>query len=147
MIDLSAMLSDSDFCEPLAIYNRAQTIGENGVATSTSTPVSPAPYGSVQSGANPELIRGTDYATAGNLITVYTKQRLRAADMATQVSQTSTDAFGNPLPLPAGNMADVIVYRGNTYEVMQLQDWTAYGAGFVSAICRQVTSDQALIND
>lgn len=146
MIDLSDLCDDPDFAQPLMIVRRVETVGSNGVATGTPTTVSPAPMGSVQSGANPDLLRGTDLATADNLITVYTKFRLRMEGSTTNYSG-STDAYGNPVPGVGSQtfQADIVYYNGDPYQVIALQDWAAYGAGFVAAICKQVNSGQAAL--
>lgn len=151
MIDLSDLCDDPDFGQPLSIVRRLEMVGYDGVTRSQSAPITPAPYGSIQSGANPTLLRTSDMATVGKIITVYTKFRLReegsAAGYATNADGSyQRDAYGNPIPGPGGltvTQADVVYYLGDPYQVLQVQDWTGFGAGFVEAICSQVNMGQA----
>ena len=68
MIDVDDLVEDPDFAQPMTVYRRKYTTGANYIIGL----VTPNPWGSIQSGANPELVRGSDFAVAGNLITIHT---------------------------------------------------------------------------
>lgn len=150
MIDMDDLLGDPDFFQPMTVYRRAVSYGTDGVPTWMPTLIDPTPSASIQSGANPELLRQTDLATTANLITIYTDFRLASEGDTSGYVQNpeataTTDSYGNQI-LPAGIShlkADIVMYKGSPYEVFLVNDWTDYGAGFVAAIARMVSSAQA----
>lgn len=149
MIDMDDLVGDPDFFQPMTVYRRVVTMPA-GLPVWTPTLVVPSPSASIQSGANPELLREADRATTGNLITIYTDFRLATEGDTSGYTQNpeaiaTTDRWGNQ-SLPDGvtqTKADIVMYKGTPYEVFLVNDWTDYGAGFVCAIARQISSGQA----
>lgn len=152
MIDLDDLIGDDMFFEPMTVWRRQVVYDANGKPSDLFAFVDPQPFGSVQSGANPDLVRGTDYATSAALITVYTAFRLyREGDMTgtapTPDGQVPTDSYGNAL-IAAGAgeyRADVIMFHGDPYEVFLVNDWTDYGTGFVQAVAHKITASSAAL--
>lgn len=146
------LIGDDDFFQPMAVYRRAIQIGKDGKEATTPNQIVPSPSGSIQSGANPELLRLPDMATSANMITIYTDFRLLCEGDTFGYRQNpealaQTDAFGNQItPFGSGKVkADIVVYHGTPFEVFLVQDWTDYGAGFIAAVARQISSAQAAI--
>lgn len=121
MLDVSDLMSDPDFCEELTIYRRTAA-RVNGRKSVTEAMVTPKPFGSMQPGANPDILRTMDYQTNEGVITVYTNYPLR--------EQTTA---GPP---------DILVFRGSRFEVDKVNDWGAWGAGWVQAICTSVQATE-----
>ena len=142
MIDIDDIIEDPDFAQPITIYRR-QYGAPLGLIT-------PQPWGSIQSGANKDLVRGSDFSVTDKFITVYARFRflpegatfnLNSAPLGLAV----TDAYGNQV-LPSDYvrfMADVVFWHGDPYEVFSLQDWTDYGVGYVAVVCRKITMGEA----
>lgn len=150
MIDMDDLMGDPDFFQEIIVYRRQQNISDGGVVFGDPVQILPSPFGSIQSGANPELLRGTDYAVSSDMITVYTDFLLLESGTTSGQRQNatgtaSTDAYGNQiLPLGAGAFqADIVFWHGDPYEVFQVQDWADYGAGWIEAVCVKVSSAQA----
>ena len=148
MIDMDDLVGDPDFFQPMTVYRR-EIVYTNGKPSWTPIVWSPSPSASIQSGANPELLREQDRATTANMITVYTDFRLVCegdtwGGTTDPEAVAETDAFGNEiLPNATQFKPDIVFYKGTPYEVFLVNDWTDYGAGFVTAIARQVSSASA----
>lgn len=150
MIDMDDIIGDDDFFQPMTIWRRQITYDVNGIEVTVPTQISPSPLGSIQSGANPEMLRQADLTTAEDIITIYTSFRLYREGEATSVTpplpfgSIATDLYGNAV-LP-GDLtqfkSDTIVFQGDVYQVFLVQDWTSYGAGFIEALARKVSRGQ-----
>jgi hypothetical protein len=138
MIDVDDIVEDPDFAQAMTIYRR-QYDAPLGI-------INPKPWGSIQSGANKDLIRGSDFSSTDKLITVYSRFRflpegatfnLNSAPIGTAI----TDAFGNQI-LPTGYArfkADIVFWHGDPYEVFSIQDWSDYGQGYTAVVCNKIT--------
>lgn len=152
MIDMDDLLGDDDFFQEMTVYRRQIGYAGNGAPQWTPELISPAPSASIQSGANPETVRDQNLATTAGLITIYTDFRLMSEGDTVGLTQNpeataTTDAYGNPI-LPPGVVQfkpDIVVYHGDPYEVFLVQDWTDYGAGFIQALARKVSSAQTAL--
>lgn len=112
-LDVSDLLLDPDFCEPLSIYRRPVTMvkGRQQIASQL---VQPFPVGVVFS-ISGELMRATDQQNLPTTIVVHTPFRLRG---------------------PAkGFQADIVNWNGDNFVVRAVDNYSHYGAGFVAAIC------------
>lgn len=150
MIDMDDLLGDDDFFQPMTIWRRRITYDTNGAEVIVPTVIIPSPLGSIQSGANPEMLRQANLTTVEDLITIYTAFRLyregefTSATPPSPIAPVATDAYGNAV-LPSDLVrykADAVVFQGDVYQVFLVQDWTAYGAGFVEALARKVSRGQ-----
>ena len=149
MIDMDDLVGDPDFFQPMTVYRRLISYSA-GQPVWTPTLIAPTPNASIQSGANPELLREADRATTANLITIYTDFRLACEGDTSGYVQNpeaiaATDRWGNQV-LPAGAeqaKSDIVMYKGTPFEVFLVNDWTDYGNGFGCAIARQISSGQA----
>lgn len=128
-IDVSDVLLDPDFCEPLTIIRRAQTVSNKGRSTSTEVTIDPAPVGVVLPQADQPLVRGPDQANLPRLIQVHTPFRLRSA---------SKDPDTGDVYQP-----DIIIWQGDRFVVNKVQSFSAYGAGFIQADCSSQDQTEA----
>jgi hypothetical protein len=124
LLDVSSLLLDPDFAQPLTIERRTEVVGSNGRATITSQIVLPAPYGVILPvdtaiGGN-ALERGPDEQHRGAALEVITRFRLQGPSPSFQ--------------------PDVIVYEGNRYVITIVNTLTKYGAGFIRAECSSMDS-------
>ncbi len=152
MIDMDDLVGDLDFFQPMTVYRRQISYASSGAPQWTPVPVTPTPAASIQSGANPETVRDQNLSTTAGLITIYTGFRLMSEGDTTGLTQSpegiaATDAFGNPILPPdvAQFKPDIVMYGGDPYEVFLVQDWTAYGNGFIQALARKVSSAQTAL--
>lgn len=149
MIDMDELVGDDDFFQPMTVWRRPITYDTNGAEVIAPTLISPAPLGSIQSGANPEMLRQANLTTVEDLITIYTAFRLYREGEFTSatppiIGPIATDTYGNAIE-PSDLQrykADTVVFQGDVYQVFLVQDWTAYGAGFVGALARKVSRGQ-----
>lgn len=129
-LDVTDVLADPDVAgESFTVIRRQQSIGANGreVLTATSLPnitgsIVPTPLNS--------LAREEAYQSQQKSIRVVTTFRLRGA---------SKDAGVTYQP-------DQVVWKGDTFVVKSLDDYSQYGAGFIVADCTSIDLvDQAPI--
>jgi galactose-6-phosphate isomerase len=126
LLDVSDVLCDPMFSEVLTIQRREAVVGSNGRSTIQTTTISPAPVGVVIPQTDQPLQRGPDQQNLPKLIQVHTTFRLRSA---------STDpTTGNEY------QPDLIVWRGDSFQVNRVYDYSDFGAGFVTADCSSVDS-------
>lgn len=150
MIDLDDLIDDDDFFQTMTVWRRQKTYDANGLPVDNFSFIQPQPSGSIQSGANPELLRQADMATTADCVTVYSAFRLFSegdtfGNPPRPDGLAQTDDLGNPIT-PSGATEyrpDVVMYKGNPYEVFLVNDWTDYGAGFVAAIAKRITTAAA----
>lgn len=150
MLDMDDLIGDDDFFQPMTIWRRQITYAGNGVETTAPSLITPSPLGSIQSGANPEMLRLADMTSVENLITIYTDFRLYTEGTSSSATPplpfgpVQTDIYGNAV-IPTDMVqfkSDIVVFLGDIYEVFLTQDWTTYGEGFVEALARKVSRGQ-----
>jgi hypothetical protein len=120
-IDVTDNLFDPDFCELLEIERRVEIIGQNGRATRQKSIVSPAPAGVVTTASGDKRIVGSDTQFRTNSIRVASIFRLRG-------------------PGP-GVDPDIVIWHGNRYVVVQVDDNSNFGLGFTNALCTSVETE------
>jgi len=120
-LDVTELLGDPDFCESVVVTRRAETVGANGrssVSSSTQT---------VQAVVAPGVSRTfrlPEGQGAEGTVTVHTTFRLTG---------------------PAnGYQPDLVQWRGSQYTVMEVNDYSHFGAGFVEALCKMQPFQEAL---
>jgi hypothetical protein len=114
LLDVSGILSNPLFADTFSVIRTTQTISSGGLAqfsTQTTTGVS----GVVTANTGRSLQRLADGERQADSITVHT----------TFLLTTGQGTTG----------ADQIVWNGAAYTVVNVSDYSRYGAGFVCAIC------------
>lgn len=124
LLDVSEVLSDPLFTEPMNVYRRTETVGSNGRTVITRTRVRPVPTGVIMPkdsviGGN-AIQRNPDEQHRGSALLIYTQFRLRG-------------------PSP-GFQPDVVVWNGDDYVVTLVNDYSHYGAGYIQVELSSMTS-------
>lgn len=116
-LDVSDILTDPEFVDnSLVCARNSQTVGGDGIAV--NTPVSVPFSGVVTNDTGDQLMRRADGTRIEGSITIHTK-----------------------FPLIDGRMgydADVITWQSRQYTVVNVRDWSTYGAGFTAAQCELI---------
>lgn len=115
LIDVSEVLTDPDFMEPVTRVRRAMTVDEYGDGTLTE--VSDTISACVQPGQADALERGMDMSTPKDWRVLWTIQELV-----------------EELPAVEG-YADVIIWQGKRYQVKACEHFNNWGAGYYKALC------------
>jgi hypothetical protein len=123
-LDVSDVLLDPLFCDPLRVLRRVENINNFGENSFFVTYPGPA-FGIITPVAPNELERMPDAQIDKKTIRVITNFRLQLAT--------------------PGYQADAILWHKDTYVVISVSDWTGYGGGFVEAIAQSMDLIQASI--
>lgn len=114
LIDVSDVLIDPDFMDSITCTRYAQSVASTGMAANTAT--TSTFYGVVTSESGDILDRTETGERVKGSIVVHTAFRLRDGSGSSQT-------------------ADMITWKGSTYTVSNVNDYSHFGRGFVSAIC------------
>ncbi len=117
LLDVSDIVTDPDFADTFDVIRTTVGVGSGGRNEVTATQTFPGVVGTVTQNAGVALQRLAEGERTTSIISVLTPFRL-------------TDGAG-----PLG--ADQVVWSGRTYTVMNVSDWSRFGAGFVRALCEQ----------
>ncbi len=108
------------------VIRRVETVGSDGRST-----ISPTTFlgitGTVGPASGRELDRLPDLDLSRSTISIVTTFRLQ-----------------NTSP---GRLPDHVIWHGDTYQVLSSSDYTAYGAGFVQAVCQMVDAQPTSPNE
>lgn len=113
LVDVSELLSDPDFVDPIEVITRVPTVdglGQNSVSESTLSS-----FGSVQSVSGKELER--------------IPEALRNLDVRSFFFKGTITATS------PGKYSSVLVFRGARFQVKHVNDWSNYGAGYCEGFC------------
>lgn len=112
-LDVSDVLADPMFADALVLYRTTEAIGSNGRVTSTEVPSNISAVVTSANGKELERLPEADRIKGG--IIVHTQARLVAG---------------------GGDLApDELLYLGDRYVVVGVNDYSRYGTGFVAALC------------
>lgn len=118
-IDVTEVLLSPDIAgDTFTVIRRTETVngfGETTISTATLTGV-----GSVQATGDQSLARMEAFETQNDSIRVITPFRLRGA------GKDNSGAIFQP---------DIVLYQGTHFIVRSINDYTAFGSGFVDAEC------------
>jgi hypothetical protein len=115
-LDVSDVILDPDFVDRASYARQAQIVGLNGIAT--STPITQSIFGVCTSDKGDVLGRNADGSMVGGTILFHTRARLIA---------------GSP-----AHTADILTWAGRRYTVIDVNNYSRYGAGFVCAKCELI---------
>jgi len=124
MINVSVALTSPMLVDTFTVKRRVQTVGTNGRATTTNTPTTGV-SGVVYPSDNNDLQRLGDMQVTGKAITVITQFALRG----------ESEESGTP---EVQFQPDIVTWHGNSFVVKHLEDWGAFGPGFVLAVCTSI---------
>ena len=112
-LDVTDVLSDPDFADTVSVLRTATAVDIFGENLATSATTTSAVSAVVTPASSNDLKRLPDTARLEGAITLI-----------------STFRFTSGQP---GFTADVVTWQGRQYTVMNLDDWSQFGAGFVRA--------------
>lgn len=112
-IDVSDILLDPDFAEACALIHRVPSVNSFGENFLTETTVNT--FGCVQPASGKAIQRLPEALRIENLQTFWIKAPIVA------------DA--------TGAYTDVILWKGNRYNVKLVSDWTNWGEGWTEGLC------------
>ncbi len=115
-IDVTDVLTDPDFIDTATVTKTLRTVGTDGRAVDTSS--LPVSFSAVVIPVAQRLILQSDGALRDGAIDIFTTYALSGG------VKTSDSA---------GRQPDVVTWHGRGYTVAAVEDWTAYGAGWVRA--------------
>lgn len=108
LIDVTDLLADPDFVEPAPLTVRRSAVSVNEHGRKVATPSVSLFTAVVTQNGGADLVRGPDGSMISGDIVIHTTFRLTEED-------------------------DVI-WKGTTYTVKNVRDWSSFGRGFVCAI-------------
>ena len=117
MIDVSPCLTDPYLMDTFQVVRRSETVDPYGEAVLTPAPAVNS-FGVVYWATPADLRRLPDNQIADKAITCITRYALRSA------SQVGGQVY----------QPDLIVWHGNNFVVVHVEDYSAYGPGFIFAI-------------
>lgn len=116
-LDVSDLLLDPTFVDPLTLIRRTFTVATTGKAIITETSI--PTYGSIQPASAKEIARLPDDLRLSDVRNFYIK---------IEILQTGSTAY-----------PDVILYQGNRYQVKTAAPWLNYGRGWNVGLCIKET--------
>jgi len=120
-LDVTELLTDPEIAgELFTVIRRQQIVGATGGVTTSNTTYTAR--GSIGPVPPDQIAREPEQQYQGKTLSVVTMFRLRGA------SQLAGNEF----------QPDLIQWKGDYYVVTALDDYTAYGAGMVQAICTSI---------
>lgn len=114
-VDVSELLSDPTFIDPITVVTRVPTINAFGENTLVDTPL--VTIGSVQPASGREIQRLANALQVGNISSFWYKGVIEA---------------NVPMHYPS-----VVEFKGNRYQVLNVLDWSNWGAGWTQGLCVQ----------
>jgi len=121
-IDPSIVMLDPQFTDTYNVVSRLQSINTYGEVELTSSRRNSV-LGVVTPTRPADLLRLPETERGNRAITIFTQERLNSAANSQQ--------------------PDWIEWRGDTFIVKMLMPWTAYGPGWVKAVCTSIDSTEA----
>jgi hypothetical protein len=113
LVDVTELLGDPDFVGPIRQISRQYRVDSFGKNVLTECPHDTV--GSVQPISPADLQRLPEQLRVGNLMTFFMKGTITASS--------------------PGKYTDVLMYRGLRFQVLTVNDWSAWGAGWCEGAC------------
>lgn len=112
-LDVSDLLLDPDFIDPMIILHRRSSV--NGFGENEVTEHSYAAVGSIQPTTGKDLERIPEAMRQKDVKTFWIKSEIKLTKRT--------------------DYPDILVHNGRRYQVISVQDWLNFGAGWNSGIC------------
>lgn len=126
MMDMSAALTNPYTLDTCVVARRQQIVDETGIAANVVTFFNPV-YAVIYPDGKNSLDRKKDSQSVTKTLTVIAKFAFRAAS--------------GPSPSQA-YQADLVKWRGAAFVVIDPQDYSQYGTGFIKALCTAIPITQ-----
>jgi len=112
-LDISDLLSDPDFVDPVSIITRTSkpnSLGENVISETCTDSV-----GCVQPASGKTLQRLPEALRFANVSSFWLKSQIAVQEI--------------------GKYPEIIVFRGRRYQIQMVFDWSNYGSGYCEGVC------------
>lgn len=116
-LDVSELFTDPTLAETFTVIRSTKVAGDNGRSVVTPIPF-PGVVGCVQPAGGLDLQRLPEGAHLTGAIVIWTTHQLTDGDLSKSLS------------------ADDVEWNGHRYTVMNVKDFSNFGAGFVNAVCQ-----------
>lgn len=112
-IDVSELLSDPDFVDPIQVITRTQRVDGLGQGTYFEKVLNT--FGSVQPANFKTVNKLPEAMRVANVSSFFFKGEIIASD--------------------PGKYSSILVFRGKRYQVQTVADWSNYGNGYTEGTC------------
>lgn len=112
-IDVSEVLLDPDFVDPMQLVTRVPTTDLHGEGHLTESTVNS--YGSIQPANFKTVQKMPEAMRVDNLMSFWFRGTIVAS--------------------APGKYASVLVFKGIRYQVLTVADWSSWGAGWTEGVC------------
>lgn len=112
-IDVSELMSDPDFVDPISVITRVPYVNGKGEQTLTEKVLNS--IGSVQPASYKTVQKLPDAMRVANMYQFWFKGEIIASE--------------------PGKYSSIVVFKGKRYQVMTVEDWTNFGAGYTAGVC------------
>lgn len=120
-LDVSELMGDPDFADPAKLYRYLADVDPSTGRTVTGTECCPE-----------------DILVIACSVSPVTAQRLSQGTATTGYRAFHTASRPSAGDRADGTEADVVEWNGNRWQVVEVNDWSTFGRGFVEAICTLV---------
>jgi hypothetical protein len=121
LVNILLAITSPMFADTFTVIRRQQTVGDNGRVTFNPTTF-PNLHGTVYPSSKNDLERFPNLQVMGKALSVVTRFALRG-----ESEVTGTDFA-----------PDIVQWHGDNFVVMDLQDYSSWGNGFILAICQSM---------
>lgn len=112
-IDVSTLMSDPDFIDPIQVITRTPRNNSLGEVSFSESVLNT--YGSVQPANNQAVQKLPELMRVGNLSSFYFK--------------------GEIVATAPGKYSSILVFQGQRYQVLTVEDWSNFGRGYTQGVC------------
>lgn len=112
-IDVTEVLADPDFVDDVVHISRVPTI--NGLGENILSECKANTFGSVQPASGKTISRLPELFRVANLMSFWLQGEIVTSE--------------------PGKYSDLLVYRGKTFQVQNVFDWSAWGEGWCEGTC------------
>jgi hypothetical protein len=115
-LDVSELMSDPDFSDPIVLINRVSSSNLHGENVLQECPVKT--YGSVQPSPNKTIDRLPDELRTANVKSFWVR-----------------GGNGTIIASGPGKYPSILVFKGQRYVVQLVFDWSNFGEGYTEGVC------------
>lgn len=114
-IDVSFLLTDPDFCDPMTVITRFSQVSSSGELKLSEKVCQVESVGSVQPLTGREIEKIPELLRVDNSFEFWFK--------------------GVVITTGAGKYSSIILYQGMRYQIRSVDEWSNFGEGFCSGLC------------
>lgn len=114
LLDVTDVLTDPYFEDTFSVTRNIQSMTTGGDAIDTQTLI--------------PIVRGVVNAVGNSIIDKFPEGEVSHGDIVIYTTFPLTDGKGN-------RDFDIVTWHGETYQVKSTSDWSAFGQGYIEAVC------------